>query len=1061
MGYYRFPAIYDSTIVFTAEGDLWRVSVNGGAAERLTTDYGVESHAAFSPDGKQIAFSGQYEGQTEVYVMPLNGGIPKRLTFEGRALVVGWTPDGKVLYATSHYSTLPNVQLVKVDPLTRQKERIPLSQASEGVFGPLGKTLFFTRLPFQGSHTKRYKGGTAQNIWRYTLGAKEAVPLTTDYPGTSKNPMWWKGRIYFLTDRDGTMNIWSMKEDGSDLKQHTFHYGLDIGGAALSNGRIVYQLISDLYLYDIASGKDQKLNIVLTSDFDQMHEKWVKKPMKYLTAAHISPDGSAVVLTARGQIFVAPAESGRLVRVTHKDGVRYREGRFLPAGKKLLALSDESGEFEFYRLPANGVGQEERLTFGADVLRYQGLPAPDGSKFAFTDKNYRLWIYDFKSKKAKIIATSDVENFYNLSWSPDSRWLAFVEIADNLLAQIKIYDSQSHKVHVLTNDRVNSYSPAWSPDGKWLYFLSQRKLHTVVPSPWGDYQPEPFLDKITKIYMVALTSGLRSPFLPEDELSRNKTDKKSEQKTSEKKSKGAGVKVTIDFNSIQKRVEPVPLPAANYSQLTVSKDYLFWLDANRTEHNKRTLKAVKITNKNIEAKTLLSDVRSYELSADGKKLLLRKKDQLFVIDANDSPPTKLVRKEVKLNGWTYSLHPPKEWRQMLIDAWRMERDYFYDPHLHGLNYKKVLDKYLPFVDRVTDRDELNDLIGQMVSELSALHTFVVGGDVRRNETKISQGYLGAILKRDPNMKGYRIVHIYRNDPNFPERLSPLARPEVHIAEGEIIRAVNGIPVISVDDIALLLKNQAGKQVLLTLYSPETKKEYSKLVKPMNTRQEADLRYSEWEYTRRLLVEKEGKGELGYVHLRAMGGSNYREWLENFYPVFNRKGLIIDVRHNRGGNIDSWILEKLLRKIWFYWKPRVGKPTWNMPYAFPGYMVVLCDQFTASDGEAFSEGFRRLGLGKVIGMRTWGGEIWLSFSNRLVDQGIASAAEIGVYGPEGKWLIEGHGVDPDMVVDNLPHATFLGKDAQLETAIRYLQKKIKEKPVIIPPPPPYPNKTLKK
>ncbi len=1062
-GYYRFPTVYDSIIVFTAEGDLWTVSINGGTAHRLTTDHGVEAHAAFSPDGKTLAFSGQYEGPTEVYVMPMQGGIPRRLTFEGhRATVVGWTPDGKVLYSTTRYSTLPDVQLVTVDVKTRQKERVPLAQASEGVFDAQGKTLFFTRLPFQGSHTKRYKGGTAQNIWRYTYGDSEAIPLTTDYPGTSKNPMLWNGRVYFISDRDGTMNIWSMKEDGTDLKQHTFHKGLDMGSASLSKGRIVYQLLADLYVYDIASGKDRKLDIRLTSDFDQMHEKWVKKPMKYLTAAHISPDGISVALTARGQVFVVPAEKGRLVRVTRQNGVRFRQARFMPDGRHLLVLSDESGEFEFHLLPANGIGKDEALTHDADVLRYQGVPAPDGKKFAFTDKNYRLWIYDFKTRKAKVIATSDRDNFYNLAWSPDSRYLAYTAIADNLFSQIKIYDSQAGIIRTLTDDRVNSYRPVWSADGKWLYFLSQRNLHTVVPSPWGDYQPEPFLDKVTKIYMVALQPGLRSPFLADDELTRAQKQEngdKAEEKKKERKGKNK-VQVKIDFKGIQERVIPVPVPAANYSDLAANKGYLFWTEFESGARSKRILKALKIQNKDIQAKKLLDNVRRFELSANGEKLLVRRNDDFYVIPANDAPPSKLDKHKVSLKGWTYALQPQKEWRQMLIDAWRMERDYFYDPHLHGLNYKAVLHKYLPYVDRVTDRDELNDLIGQMVSELSALHTFVVGGDVRRSDVKIDQGFLGAVLKRDPAQKGYRIVHIYRSDPNFPERLSPLAKPEVRIPEGDVIRAINGVATLSVDDIALLLKNQAGKQVLLTLYSPRQKKTYEKIVKPMNARQESNLRYSEWEYTRRLLVEKEGKGALGYVHLRAMGGGDYREWLENFYPVFNRQGLIIDVRHNRGGNIDSWILEKLLRKIWFYWKPRVGKPTWNMQYAFPGYMVVLCDQFTASDGEAFSEGFRRLGLGKVIGMRTWGGEIWLSFSNRLVDMGIASAAETGVYGPEGKWLIEGHGVDPDIVVDNLPHATFLGKDAQLEAAIRYLTKKIKEKPVVIPPPPPYPNKTLK-
>ena len=414
--------------------------ITGGTAQRITTNHGVESNASVSADGKWIAFSAQYEGPTEVYVMPIAGGIPKRLTFDGhRATVSGWTTDGKVLFSTSRYSTLPDRQLVMVDINTRQKEIIPLSQADQGAFDPQGKTLFFTRRPFQGSHTKRYKGGTAQNLWKFTSDSAEAVPLTADYPGTSKNPMWWKSRIYFLSDRDNTMNIWSIKEDGSDLRQHTFHKGLDINSASLNNGRIVYQLLADLFVYDLAKDSDNKLNIKLTSDFDQMHEKWVKKPMKYLTATHISGDGSTVALTARGQVFVAAVEGGRLIRATRNESIRYRQARFMPDGKTLLALSDENGEFEFHRLPANGVGKEQVLTRDADVLRYQGVAAPDGKKFAFTDKNYRLWLYDFTKHKAKILAASKIENFYNLAWSPDSRWLAFLSLAENQFAQIKIY----------------------------------------------------------------------------------------------------------------------------------------------------------------------------------------------------------------------------------------------------------------------------------------------------------------------------------------------------------------------------------------------------------------------------------------------------------------------------------------------------------------------------------------------------------------------------------------------------------------------------------------------
>jgi tricorn protease len=457
---------------------------------------------------------------------------------------------------------------------------------------------------------------------------------------------------------------------------------------------------------------------------------------------------------------------------------------------------------------------------------------------------------------------------------------------------------------------------------------------------------------------------------------------------------------------------------------------------------------------------LVEDVRSFEISLDGKKMLLRKGEEFYVLDASTEAPAKLDGKKVDLKEWAFSVIPREEWRQMFTEAWRLERDYFYDRKMHGIDWQGLLKKYMPLVDRVTNRSELSDIVEQLVGELSALHIFVQGGDTRQGSDEIAISSLGATLERDEPAGGYRVAHIYRSDPDYPNRLSPLAKPDVDVKEGDIIETINGVPTLTVLDQAQLLRNKTGKQVLLRVRSPGVENARDTIVAPLSVSQESNLRYEEWEYTRRLQVEELGKGDIGYVHLRAMGGGNYSEWARNFYPVFNRKGLIIDVRHNQGGNIDSWILEKLLRKAWFFWKPRVGNPTWNMQYAFRGHMVVLCNERTASDGEAFSEGFRRLGLGKVIGTRTWGGEIWLSFDTWLVDNGIASAAEMGVYGPEGKWLIEGHGVDPDIVVDNLPHATFKGEDAQLLAAIKHLQELIRLHPVTVPPVPPYPDKSLK-
>jgi len=359
-GYYRFPAIHGDVVVFTSEGDLWTVDVRGGTARRLTTHSGMETYPAISPDGVTLAFSAQYEGPTEVYTMPLAGGLPVRRTFAGQtATVAGWTPDGKILYATQKFSTLPNTQLVVLDLKTNAETLLPLNQAADGSFDPAGKTLVFTRLPFQGSYTKRYKGGTAQNLWIFALGGEEAAPLTADYAGTSKNPMAWQDRVYFLSDRDGTMNIWSMDLKGGGLKQHTFHKGYDASSPSLHDGRIAYQLVADIHVFDIASGKDTGLAITLPSDFDQMRERWVTKPLDYLTAAHVSPAGDCVVLVSRGHVFVAPVGDGRWVRVSRKDGVRARAARFLGDGKSLMVLSDETGEWEFHRFAADGLGAPE------------------------------------------------------------------------------------------------------------------------------------------------------------------------------------------------------------------------------------------------------------------------------------------------------------------------------------------------------------------------------------------------------------------------------------------------------------------------------------------------------------------------------------------------------------------------------------------------------------------------------------------------------------------------------------------------------------------------------
>lgn len=1082
-GYYREPALHGDTLLFVAEGDLWKVALPGGVATRLTSHAGDESGPAISPDGRTVAFAAEYEGPEELYTLPVAGGLPTRRTYgSGGVAVAGWTPDGEVLYSTERYSTLPSWQLVRLDisedGVAGRPERVPLAQAADGAYDDDG-ALFFTRMRFQGSHTKRYRGGTVQNIWRFAEGDAEATPLTADYTGTSKRPMVWDGRVYFASDRDGTMNLWSMNADGGDLRQHTGHEGWDVKSPYLHGGRIVYQLGADLRVYEIAGDADRAIPITLDSDLDQTRENWVDEPMDYATSFNLSPDGDRVALTARGRVFVAPLRRGRLVEATRNEGVRYRDARFMPDGKNLLVMSDESGEVELWTVPANGVGGRKQLTTDGEVLRWEAVPSPDGKWIVHHDKNQRLWLYDVKNESNRKIDESAIGGFNGLAWSPDSRWLAYAAGGENIFSRIKLYGIDSGESATLTSERYDSYSPAWSPDGKWLYLLSDRRLVSIVGSPWGSYQPEPYLDKTTRIYHIALVPGLRSPFAAPDELhpdedseDDNDNDKKKGERNGKKKKKEKEknepeekdedkppVEVEIDLEGIAERLWPVPVEAGNYRALSMNDKALFWI-SRALPDRKRSLVGVKITNRAPEVETIVEEIRYYDLSADGKKILVRKGKSLHIIDAKPGE-AELKKSGVPLDGWALSVVPREEWRQMFVEAWRLERDYFYDTGMHGVDWPAMRDKYLPLVDRVTNRAELSDLIAQMVSELSALHIFVAGGDHRSGEDEIAPASLGALLSRDEPAGGYRVDHIYRSDPDEPRRRSPLARPGVEVNEGDIIETINGTPTLSAPEIGSLLRRQAGKQVLMRVRPGDGGDARNVIVEPVSMRTAYDLRYHEWEHTRRLEVERLGDGEIGYVHLRAMGGGSYTEWAKGYYPVFTRKGLIVDVRHNRGGNIDSWILGRLLRKVWFGWSQRVGhSPTWNMQYAFRGHVVVLCNERTASDGEAFTEGIRRLGIGAIIGTRTWGGEIWLSSNNFLVDRGIATAAEFGVFGPEGEWLIEGHGVEPDIVVDNLPHETFNGRDAQLEAAIEFLEKKIAEEPIEPLAPPKHPDKSFR-
>jgi tricorn protease len=1054
-GFYRYPTIQGQTIVFAAEGDLWSVPTTGGLARRLTSHAAEESDPTISPDGKTLAFTARYEGPAAIYTMPLSGGSPVRWTYDGDAAVAtSWTPDGQLVYRTLQYTTIPKLGLVKLNVNDGTRSLVPLAGASEGVFDASGKTIYFARPGFHNNVTKRYTGGTARQIWKYTDGAAEAVQLTgQDYNGESHSPMWFGGRVYYVTDKDGQMNIWSMKDDGTDKKQVTKHIGWDVRDPSISSdGKIAYQLKADLWVLDVATGQTKQVPITIASDLDQLRENWVNDPQNFLSTFNISPDGDRVVLAARGRLFVAPVKGGRFVRASRKDSARFRDAVFSSDGKSLLALSDETGEMEWVRLPANGIGNDEALTKNSNIFRDNGVPSPDGKSLAWRDNNNDLWVLNLATKEMKKASENREGIAQWMSWSPDGKYLAFVMNAMNSFQQIKLYSVESGKNITLTTDRTNSFAPAWDPKGEFIYFLSDRNLRSLVGSPWGNRRSEPYFDKEIEIYQVALRAGLRSPFLPDDELKGTRNSGLGTRNDTTTKP------VVIDTAGLALRIRRVPVPSGNYGNLTINSEALFYTAAGSGANAPVDLMALRVTNDKPEPVVVVDAIRGgFDMSANGKKLLLRKGANIHVIDARAAKVANINDSRVDLTGWNFNIDVKDDFRQMFVDAWRMERDNFYDPNMHGVDYKATLEKYGSLLPRITTRAELNDLIGWAVGELSALHTAVRGGDIRAGEDQIQVAGLGARLFRDPTKGGYRIDYIYRSDPEYPADRGPLSDPDLGVKAGDVITAVNGVATMTTKDIGELLRNQGGKQVLLSIASGSAQPRDVVVEAAAN---DPYLRYMDWEYTRRLETEKKGEGKIGYLHLRAMGTNDMNQFVREFTPVYDKQGLILDMRQNRGGNIDSWVLTTLMRKPWMYWKGRVGEPTWNMQGAPRGHMVMLVDAETASDGEAVADGFRRLGLGVVIGMRTWGGEIWLSDNTTLSDGGLARAPQSGVYGPEGKWLIEQEGVKPDIVVDNLPHATFLGQDAQLDAAIAYLKKKIAEDPRTVPPPPPYPKKAVK-
>ncbi len=1076
LGYFRQPAVSTDTIVFVAEGDLWKVPIAGGSAQRLTSHMGEELTPAISADGRSVAYSGRFEGSAEIYTMPLDGGIPKQLTYDGgtQAKVAGFTPTGDVLYSTNRYSGFPLQRLIALNATTGARTPIPLAEAAEGCY--LNNTLIFARQVQISDNVKRYKGGSAQQIWAYSdtnaRDGTEAQHLTKGVETTNRQPMCAQGRIYFLSDRDGTMNVWSMTAAGGDVRQHTKLKDFDIRAASASANHIALQLAGEIWLLTLADNSLKKVPISLQSDFMQLRPRWLKNPLDYITDVALSPNGENVALNARGQLFSTPVDAGRRVEITRDSATRLRNVAYAPDGKTIFAFADITGEFELWQFPANGADKTaaRQLTFGANVLRTSFTVSPDGKTIVHTDKQRRLYATDISTKPpaTRELLRESVAEVEQITFSPDSKWIAFNAATANFFSQINLLNLETRQRIKVTSDRYASQSSAFSPDGQFLYFLSDRNLQSLVGSPWGQRNPMPYFDKQSRIYAVALNKTARWPFAQKNELQTKPPEAAKPADTGDKKPESKSdakpeVKITqIDEDGLITRLYEVPVAAGNYSDLNVDAKRLYVLTGDTSLERKRhlrtiTIEAVGAIPPVVEA--FLDDVRSYEISGNGKKILLRRTNErandFWVVDAAPKAPADVAKFAVNLKDWSFTLNPQAEWQQTFTDAWRMHRDYFWDANMHGADWQAVRKKYAPFLAKLTDRAELGDVLAQMASEAAALHSQVGNPDIRKSSDEIDTAALAATLT--PVTGGVRIDAFFNGDPELLEERSPLAKPDSGLKLGDLITAVNGVNLDANNRIEALLRNQAGKQVSLQVRrtnATQVVSEFATIVVPVTTQRDFQLRYLSWERERdakvQAAINPAFKNRLAYVHLQAMGGNDIARWSREFHPAFQKEGLILDLRYNGGGSIDSWIISQLQRRAWLYWQSRDSESIRsNQQLAFTGHVVALIDGNTYSDGETMAEALKRLGIATLIGKRTAGAGIWLSDRNRLVDNGIVRAAESGTFvstATENKWVVEGVGVTPDIEVDNPPHATFKGEDAQLAAAISYLENKIAKQPL---------------
>ena len=1071
----RYPDVYQDQVVFCYAGDVWKSDFDGRNVVRITAHQGLEEFPKFSPDGKYIAFTGQYDGSDQVYVVSSDGGEPKRLTYYPTvagaprrgvdAQVLGWTPDGKqVMFRSKRDSdevdSLTNIYLVSVDGGLPTRIGVPVAGA--GDLSPDGKKLVYSPLFRAFRHWKRYEGGWAQYLLIYDRETKDFSEIPTT-PRTDRDPMWLGDHVYFVSDRDGTMNLYRyMPENDVKIEKLSHYSDWDVRWAS-SDGedQIVYENAGSLFVYRPSSNETRELAIHVPHDGLAARPSRVQA-WRNVETYGLSPEGKRALFTARGDVFTVPVENGLTRNLTRSSGAHDRCPVWSADGRWIAFVSDESGEDQIYVIDQKGEKDKIQLTNSLRAKLDSLQWSPDGKAFSFRDSMNRLYVltlkYDDPAAAPQAcelieVARDKFGGFPGAEWSPDGAYLAYELGESTEYDAVYVWEKETKTSRRVTDPMFNNFSPTWSQDGDWLFYIGQREFYPQFSSIEWNFAG----DRFNGIFAVALRKDVENKFIrtsdeaPESEIAssgeKNDDEKKEEVVAQDSKK--------IDFDGIESRVVRLPINSENYTSLSSAGDFLYFIQEPESFYGRGANGVPKLLSfdlKNLSLQTFVEDFSGYSLSADGKKLLTHKAGyRMYDVGAKGGDS-----KVFSLDGMYCDLNPREEWNEIFEEVWRRFRDYFYVKNMHGLDWDAVGNQYRSLLPYVSHRSDLTYILTEMIGELNIGHTYVDGGDFIQPERPVV-GLPGATFVLDSEKNLYRIEKIYPGQNEEPKYRSPLTEVGVNASEGDYVLAIDGVKLVGSDNPYRLLENKKERVELTLSKDGAEENSWKTSYKPVDN--EDSLRYLNFVLDRQRRVSELSDGRLGYLHIPDMGGNGAYEFIKWYYPQLRKEGIVIDERSNGGGNISPWIIMRLNQKVL---GTRYGKvretPTTYPTIATTAKFVCLLNETSASDGDIFPYYFRKSGLGKLVGKRSWGGVVGISGRGPLTDGGSVSVPLNATNSETGEYVIEGHGVDPDVEVWQDPKAVLEGRDPQLERGVEELLKEIEDDPAVKPQRPEDPDKS---